>query len=161
MGSPPEDHHDWFAGVGLFCFVSAFLFMSIITSSAATAVYGQSPSYPIEIERVMLADPSGQPLSDCRSGGGLVMIAVTLKNLSDAVQPAAIVVELQDSSSGITQFVQWQTMSIGSGATPRMAISFNPSSLQPSGQYAARVLVWNEVLTPAPLSNPVQISIRC
>jgi hypothetical protein len=88
------------------------------------------------------------------------MIAVTLTNLSDSIQPAAVLVELRDSG-GTTQFLQWQTMSIGPRATQQMATSFEPSSLPPSGQYDAKVFVWDNVLTPAPLSSPMQVPISC
>ncbi|UVS70414.1 hypothetical protein [Nitrososphaera viennensis] len=95
------------------------------------------------------------------------MIAVTLKNLSDSGQPAAIIVELRDNSSDITQFVQWQTTSIGPKATPQVAISFNPASLSSSSssssavQYDANVLVWDKVLTPVPLSSPLKVPVSC
>ncbi|AIC15528.1 hypothetical protein NVIE_012930 [Nitrososphaera viennensis EN76] len=162
MESPP---HQWFDDVGL-CVVSAFLFIPIIMSPSLS-VYAQSPSYPVEIENVRLVDPGGQPLDDCQPGGELVMIAVTLKNLSDSGQPAAIIVELRDNSSDITQFVQWQTTSIGPKATPQVAISFNPASLSSSSssssavQYDANVLVWDKVLTPVPLSSPLKVPVSC
>ncbi|WP_148701260.1 hypothetical protein [Candidatus Nitrososphaera evergladensis] len=131
----------------------------IITPS----VYAQSAPYPIEIESVRLMDPSGHPLNDCRSGEGLVMIAVTLRNLSNSVQPAAIIVDLQDNSNGISQFVQWQTMSINSNDVQQMALSFDPSSLPSSStvQYDAKVFVWDKVLTPVPLADPLKVPISC
>ena len=146
--------HAWFAGVVWAC---TFLFMPAVTSSS---VYAQS-SWPVEIKSVTLVDPAGYPLADCQSVGRLAMIEVKLTNLSDAVQSAAVLVELRDNSSGVTQFLQWQTMSISPKATQQMATSFDPSSLPPAGQYDSKVFVWDKILTPAPLSSPVQVPINC
>lgn len=157
----PSRHRQFITCVGLFCAICASL---LLAPKMTPFVYAANPPYPVKIEHITLAAPSGQPLNDCRSvGQGLAMIAVTLKNLSSSGQPsAAVVVELEDRVSGSTQFVQWQTMSISPNAEQQAAISFNPSSLPSTGQYYARVLIWNEVLpAPVPLGDPSTVPINC
>ncbi|HVX03097.1 MAG TPA: hypothetical protein VHA09_08085 [Nitrososphaera sp.] len=139
--------------------------MMITTTSAFAYAAFASPSYyPVQVERIALAAPSGQPLDDCRSSGGrLTMIVVTVKSLSNSVQPiaAVIIVELEDNTNGVTQLLQWQTMSINPNAEQQMAISFDPSSLPPSGQYEANIMIWNQVLAPMPLGSPSRVPINC
>lgn len=91
------------------------------------------------------------------------MIVVTVKSLSNSVQPiaAVIIVELEDNTNGVTQLLQWQTMSINPNAEQQMAISFDPSSLPPSGQYEANIMIWNQVLAPMPLGSPSRVPINC
>jgi hypothetical protein len=156
-----RDNNSNLAGAGLFFIISALLTIPFITSSSlASTNLSQGPNYPIKIDRVTLTDLSGHPLSDCRSAENLVMVAVALENLSTKTVPAAIIIELQDNS-GITQFVEWQTMSIGSKATPQMAISFNPSFLKVPSEYTVKVLVWDKISVPKPLGNPTQVPLSC
>jgi hypothetical protein len=173
--------HEWFFGTR-FDAIQRFVLTSIITiaivtimlllslsspsSSLLLPAYAQMSTYPIKIEGVTLMDPSGHALDDCHQSEGLVMIAVTLRNLSSSVQPATVVVELANENSGITQFLQWQTMSINSNALQQIAISFNPSSLSSLSssttfQYDAKVIVWNSILTPMPLGDPLSVSLSC
>ena len=157
----PLNNHGTLGGAGLFFTISVFLLIPFTSSSSLEATNNpQNLDYPIKIDRVTLTDLSGHPLRDCQSGERLVMIAVALENISNKILPAAIIVELQDNS-GITHFVQWQTMSIGSKATPQMAISFNPSSLQEHGEYTAKVLVWDKILMSEPLGDAIQVPISC
>jgi hypothetical protein len=93
-------------------------------------------------------DPSGGAVSTIVPGQQVVLTTTVTNNIDEDV-PAVILVEVRDSS-GITQFLAWQTATIDADGRVEVGLSWTPDR---SGDYQVRTFVISSLNNPQVLSE--------
>ena len=109
---------------------------------------------PIVISDIQLTDISGAPVPNIRVGS---QSALSLSTANLKTTPQSVVIILQiERSDGSTEYLSWQTSTIGAGQSMNSGFGWTPTSV---GQYKVKVFAWQAINNPVPLADPSILNI--
>ncbi|WP_415280918.1 hypothetical protein [Candidatus Nitrososphaera sp. FF02] len=119
------------------------------------SILGDNPLLRFQVNSHGVFDANGERLTSIRPGQQAMLVG-SFENKQGQPQDYAVIFQVIDED-GITRDIGWLTGSLESLETFEGSRSWTPDD---AGNYTVRILIWNSIEAPVPLTAPSEDSLR-